>query len=138
MEWRLCYAARMSPGPHPAYRLPALAALLLMLGTGAAGASGEENPYFNDDLFSLCVSRDAAKQTVCATYLSGFADGYVQNSKGERCYAPSGATLKEEFVAAMRADPSLLCDRSGGILFALMERLSSMNCGSRAAPPNQK
>ncbi len=64
------------------------------------------------------------------TYLSGFAEGYIWNSK-DRCNAPSVETLRREYLSAMRGDASLRRDPSGNILFALMEKFTTTQCAGR-------
>ncbi len=110
-----------------------IAALLVLFFPGAVLAAAYEEPLFNANLMALCEARDAAKQQLCTTYLSGFAEGYIWNSK-DRCNAPSVETLRREYLSAMRATPSLRRDPSGNILFALMEKLTTTRCEIRPRP----
>ena len=106
-------------------------AALFVLPSGVALAAAYEEPLFNANLVALCEARDAAKQQLCTTYLSGFAEGYIWNSK-DRCNAPSVENFRQEYLAALRREPSLRRDPSGNILFALMERLTTTQCANGA------
>lgn len=105
----------------------AIATSLLLLLPCAAFAAAYEEPLFNANLVALCEASEPAKQQLCTTYLSGFAEGYIWNSK-DRCNAPSVEVLRREYLAALRRDASLRRDPSGNILFALMERLTTTQC----------
>lgn len=103
--------------------------LLATLSSSGAFAAAYEEPLFNANLVALCEAREAAKQQLCTTYLSGFAEGYIWNSK-DRCNAPSVETLRRDYLAMLRREPSLRRDPSGNILFALMERLTTSQCAN--------
>jgi hypothetical protein len=103
------------------------AVVLTLLSPAIANAAAYEEPLFNADLVALCEARDAAKQRLCTTYLSGFAEGYIWNSK-DRCNAPSVETLRREYLAAIARDATLKRDPSGNLLFALMQRLTGTRC----------
>ena len=106
--------------------------LLAMLSSPSiALAAAYEEPLFNANLLALCDARDAAKHQLCTTYLSGFAEGYIWNSK-DRCNAPSVESFRQEYLASLRREPSLRRDPSGNILFALMERLTTTRCTNGA------
>ena len=128
----------MALRPDHVLKVAARAIAALAMGSGASAlAAADQDPYYNSGLFLLCDSPNHSDQLVCTTYMNGFAEGYIQNSR-DRCYAPTGAKLKEDYVRTIRRDPTLLRDRSGGILFSLMERLSTTKCDVPGQKPGTK